>query len=41
MQRGNMSKREPVKNAINNVLYIIVLVLGTLAALYIHTTGIH
>ncbi len=36
-----MAKRTPIKDGINNFLYIVVLVLGALAAMYIHTTGIH
>jgi hypothetical protein len=31
----------PVKNGINAVLAVVALVLGVLAAIYIHSTGIH
>jgi hypothetical protein len=36
-----MAKREPIKEGINNLLYIVVLALGVIAALYIKSTGIH
>jgi hypothetical protein len=36
-----MAKHTPVKDAINNLLYIVVLVLGVLAFLALKSTGIH